>query len=118
MSEQQLRNSLLMYARKRFGLDSVPMLRALFVMKSVWGPILLLVMHHITSDLWSLVVLLEDLGQVYQVLVLYSTISDVPVSYFSLLCLACGHGKTTPAALSLLCRARAGATAVGAQPRR
>jgi hypothetical protein len=55
------------YARKPFRLDTVPLVRAVVAKRSVWGPLLLLVTHHIATDLWSLVVTLEDLANIYQV---------------------------------------------------
>ncbi|HEX8090548.1 MAG TPA: condensation domain-containing protein, partial [Blastocatellia bacterium] len=48
-----------------FDLEKGPLLRAKLFRHSPQGHVLLLVVHHIVADLWSLAVLLEELGPLY-----------------------------------------------------
>ncbi|WP_437759618.1 non-ribosomal peptide synthase/polyketide synthase [Sorangium sp. So ce1389] len=64
-SEQAVRERLLAEARRPFDLEQGPLLRLSLLELSRDERILLVVVHHIVADLWSLVVMLRDLGQLY-----------------------------------------------------
>ena len=56
------------HARRPFDLGHGPLLRALLVQRGDESPELFLTLHHIIADGWSLSVLVEELGAVYNVL--------------------------------------------------
>ncbi|AGY58067.1 condensation domain-containing protein [Gloeobacter kilaueensis] len=63
-SAEQLRAELDERAHQRFELEKGPLLRAdLFVGRA--EPVLLLAIHHIAIDMWSLSILLDEVGQSY-----------------------------------------------------
>jgi len=64
---EQLHGELRKITRQKFHLDQPPVMRAYVFRRSIWGTLLVLVTHHISVDLWSLVLLLEDLATMYQV---------------------------------------------------
>ena len=55
-------------ARKPFFLDRGPLFRAIMLRKSADQNVLVLVMHHIISDGWSIGVLIQEVGSIYQAL--------------------------------------------------
>ena len=64
-SETELRRRLLEESHRRFDLEHGPMLRAQLFARGENDHILLLVIHHIVADLWSLTVLTNELGVLY-----------------------------------------------------
>jgi condensation domain-containing protein len=64
-SEAELNNWLLAEAYRPFDLERGPLLRVSLIMRSAQEYILLLVVHHIVIDFWSLAVLLNELGALY-----------------------------------------------------
>jgi amino acid adenylation domain-containing protein len=65
-SDTQLRSRLTAEAHKAFNLEQGPLFRVcLFTLNHEEGAVLLLVVHHIIADLWSLAILLYELGQIY-----------------------------------------------------
>ena len=65
-SDTQLRTRLSAEAHKAFNLEQGPLFRiCLFTRPHEQGAVLLLVVHHIIADLWSLAILLYELGQIY-----------------------------------------------------
>jgi amino acid adenylation domain-containing protein/non-ribosomal peptide synthase protein (TIGR01720 family) len=65
-SDTQLSTRLSAEAHKAFNLEQGPLFRiCLFTRDHEKGAVLLLVVHHIIMDLWSLAILLYELGQVY-----------------------------------------------------
>ncbi|MBV8128370.1 MAG: amino acid adenylation domain-containing protein [Planctomycetaceae bacterium] len=56
------------HARRPFDLGHGPLLRALLVQRGDQSPELFLTLHHIIADGWSLSVLVEELGAVYNAL--------------------------------------------------
>ncbi|MEE8584658.1 MAG: condensation domain-containing protein, partial [Acidobacteriota bacterium] len=69
-SEQQLQDRLAEEARRPFDLHKGPLLRTCLWSRSLPDSgrqhVLLLVVHHIAADFWSLGVFLQELGQLYQ----------------------------------------------------
>jgi amino acid adenylation domain-containing protein len=55
-------------ARLPFDLNSGPLLRALLMRSSVTEYVLMLNMHHVVADAWSLTVLIQELGKLYELL--------------------------------------------------
>ena len=64
-SEAELKNWLLAEAYRPFDLERGPLLRVSLIMRSANEHILLMVVHHIVIDFWSLAVLLNELGVLY-----------------------------------------------------
>jgi amino acid adenylation domain-containing protein len=64
-SGEQLAGHLAQEAAKPFALDVEPPVRARLARGSGAGHVLLLVLHHIAADFWSLAVLADELGRLY-----------------------------------------------------
>src|SRR5208282_3635200 len=64
-SEEELKARLLEEAYRPFDLERGPLLRVSLIMRSAREHILLLVVHHIVIDFWSLAILLDELGILY-----------------------------------------------------
>jgi len=64
-SEDELKARLLEEAYRPFDLERGPLIRVSLIMRSAREHILLLVVHHIVVDFWSLAVLLHELGVIY-----------------------------------------------------
>jgi hypothetical protein len=64
-SEAELKARLIAEAYRPFDLERGPLLRVSLVTRSAREHILLLVVHHIVIDFWSLAVLLNELGVIY-----------------------------------------------------
>jgi amino acid adenylation domain-containing protein len=64
-SEAELRSRVVEETHRRFDLEHGPILRAQVFARSKNDHILLLVLHHIVADLWSLTVLTNELGILY-----------------------------------------------------
>lgn len=64
-SEEELKFRLLDEAYRPFDLERGPLLRVSLIMRSAREHILLLVVHHIVIDFWSLATLLNELGVLY-----------------------------------------------------
>jgi len=64
-TENELRAHLLEEAYRPFDLEQGPLLRVSLIARSAREHILLLVVHHIVIDFWSLAVLLNELGVLY-----------------------------------------------------
>lgn len=65
-NEEFLKDRLTELANRPFDLAQGPLLRLFLFRKSASSHVLLSVMHHIITDLWSLAVLLDELRVVYQ----------------------------------------------------
>ncbi|MEH1814618.1 MAG: amino acid adenylation domain-containing protein [Nostoc sp.] len=65
-SKNRLNEQLLKEAYRPFNLKQGPLLRVSLFTQSSQEHILLLVIHHIVSDFWSLAVLVQELGILYQ----------------------------------------------------
>jgi hypothetical protein len=64
-SEEELKARLLAEAYRPFDLERGPLLRVSLIMRSSREHVLLLVVHHIVIDFWSLAILLNELGVFY-----------------------------------------------------
>lgn len=64
-SEADLNSRLIAEAYRPFDLECGPLLRVSLVTRSAREHVLLLVVHHIVIDFWSLAVLLSELGVIY-----------------------------------------------------
>lgn len=64
-SEAELNSRLIAEAYRPFDLEHGPLLRVSLVTRAAREHILLLVVHHIVIDFWSLAVLLNELGVIY-----------------------------------------------------
>jgi hypothetical protein len=64
-TEAELTQFLIKEARRPFDLEKGPLLRISVVSRSSSEHVLLMVFHHIITDLWSLVVLTQELGILY-----------------------------------------------------
>jgi len=64
-SGEELKARLLEEAYRPFDLERGPLLRVSLIMRSAQEHILLLVVHHIVIDFWSLALLLNELGVLY-----------------------------------------------------
>ncbi len=64
-SEEELKTRLIEEAYRPFDLERGPLIRVSLIMRSAREHILLLVVHHIVVDFWSLAVLLNELGLLY-----------------------------------------------------
>ncbi|MCP4696574.1 MAG: AMP-binding protein, partial [Gammaproteobacteria bacterium] len=65
-SEDTLREQVLKASRRPFDLENGPVLRINLFTRSAADHVLLLTIHHIVSDGWSLYVLLDELRTIYQ----------------------------------------------------
>ena len=65
LSEQELEARVLAEARRPFDLRSGPLFRATLFSRAEEDHVLLLGLHHLVTDLWSLATLLEELGTLY-----------------------------------------------------
>ena len=70
-------------ARERFDLERGPLIRTALLRLSAEDHVLVVVMHHIVSDGWSIGVLVRELGALYRAYAAgqRSPLSDVPVQY-------------------------------------
>ena len=70
-------------ARGRFDLERGPLIRTVLLRLSAEDHVLVVVMHHIVSDGWSIGVLVRELGALYRAFVAGqpSPLSDIPVQY-------------------------------------
>lgn len=64
-SEAELQQRLTQEAHRPFDLEHAPLIRAQLFQRSAADAILLLVMHHIATDFWSLAILAEELSVLY-----------------------------------------------------
>jgi amino acid adenylation domain-containing protein len=64
-SDDRLHECLIVEARRPFDLENGPVLRVHLFTRSTTDRVLLLAVHHIAVDLWSLMVLLEELRTIY-----------------------------------------------------
>ncbi|MFD6906866.1 condensation domain-containing protein [Streptomyces sp. NPDC060077] len=64
--EQQVRDRLTEAAHEPFDLERGPVLRALLLARPDSVHLLLLTLHHIAGDLWSAVLLTDELGRLYR----------------------------------------------------
>jgi Condensation domain len=64
-SEDGLKTWMLAEAYRSFDLERGPLLRVSLIMRSAHEHVLLMVVHHIVVDFWSLAVLLDELGVLY-----------------------------------------------------
>lgn len=65
-SESFLNNRLVEETHQPFNLEQGPLLRVKLFSRSAQEHILLLAVHHIVTDLWSLAILVQELGILYQ----------------------------------------------------
>jgi amino acid adenylation domain-containing protein len=65
-SDEELMAHLAAEAARPFDLDRAPLLRVTLLLRSEHDPIMLLNIHHIVADLWSLSVLMKELAAYYQ----------------------------------------------------
>jgi len=65
-SEASLNDRLVKSAHRPFNLERGPLLRVSLFTRSAQEHILLLAVHHIVTDFWSLTVLVHELGMLYQ----------------------------------------------------
>jgi amino acid adenylation domain-containing protein len=65
-SEQALRARLAEEAWRPFDLERGPLLRATLLMGGPGGPVILLAVHHIVADFWSLAILVRELPLLYR----------------------------------------------------
>src|SRR5262249_41128833 len=56
-------------ARRPFDLETGPVFRARLFTSVDGDPLVLMVIHHIVSDFWSIAVLMTELGQIYRAVV-------------------------------------------------
>ncbi|NEO33287.1 MAG: amino acid adenylation domain-containing protein [Symploca sp. SIO3C6] len=82
-SESSLNDRLVEEAHRPFNLEQGPLLRVFLFTKSPQEHTLLLVVHHIVADFWSLAVLISELGILYQAhqTGTLTTLSPVPRRY-------------------------------------
>jgi len=64
-TEEQLRAHLLSEAHKHFDLGTGPVLRVTLLQRSAHERVLLLVVHHIVADFWSLATMMRELAAFY-----------------------------------------------------
>ncbi len=65
-SEAEVSRRVVALARRPFDLENGPVFRVRLFTRSDRDPVLLLAMHHIISDFWSVAVLIDELGRIYQ----------------------------------------------------
>jgi amino acid adenylation domain-containing protein len=68
LSEAELSRRIASEARRPFDLVNGPVFRARLFSHKNGDPILLLAMHHIVSDFWSVAILIDELGRIYPAL--------------------------------------------------
>lgn len=70
-------------ANRPFDLTQSPLMRVTLLRLSDCEHILLISMHHIISDRWSILILFEELGQIYEALLSggMASLPDLPVQY-------------------------------------
>src|SRR5262249_3026082 len=70
-------------AQRPFDLARGPLVRATLLRLRADEPVLVLVMHHIITDAWSMSILFKEIGQLYAVCVaeLPSLLPDLPIQY-------------------------------------
>lgn len=66
LSESQLKDHVEEVASRPFDLQQAPLLRVNLLKRSPGEHVLVLAMHHIVADLWSLGVLIHELGELYR----------------------------------------------------
>jgi amino acid adenylation domain-containing protein len=64
-SESEFDGRLLSDAHRSFDLENGPLLRVSLVQRSKQHHVLLIALHHIVADFWSLAVMIEELGALY-----------------------------------------------------
>ncbi|GAB4192333.1 MAG: hypothetical protein OHK0022_06440 [Roseiflexaceae bacterium] len=79
-SDQAVREHLEREARRPFDLGSGPLLRALLLRRAAHEHALLLTVHHLIADMWSLARLTEELGQLYAARAAGSSLVLAPVA--------------------------------------
>ena len=65
-SDERLREHLAAEAWRPFDLEHGPLLRATLLTGLASGPVLLLVVHHIVSDFWSLAIVMREVPALYR----------------------------------------------------
>lgn len=65
-SDADLSQKLAEQAHLPFDLEQAPLLRAILFTRSAQEHVLLLVIHHIVTDFWSLAALIHEMGQLYE----------------------------------------------------
>ncbi len=68
LSEDEVSLRVVTEARRPFDLENGPVFRVRLFCRSEGDPILLLAIHHIVSDFWSVAVLIDELGRIYPAL--------------------------------------------------
>lgn len=83
VSEEQVRNLAIHEARQTFDLSEDPLLRANLLRLSETAHVLLLTMHHVVSDGWSMGVLIQELLALYPAFAKNepSPLPELPVQY-------------------------------------
>lgn len=83
ISDDELQTCLTTAANVSFPLDRGPLFRALLARMSGDRSVLLLVMHHIVADQWSLDVILRDLAQAYACVLSNAPwrVAELPMTY-------------------------------------
>jgi natural product biosynthesis luciferase-like monooxygenase protein len=66
LTEIEMQDRLLLEAHRSFDLEDGPLLRVSLFKRSSQSHTLMLVVHHIVADLWSLAVLVDELDKVYE----------------------------------------------------
>ncbi|HEX7185753.1 MAG TPA: amino acid adenylation domain-containing protein [Thermoanaerobaculia bacterium] len=89
VNNEELRARLTAEAARPFDLEHGPLFSVRLFRRAGRAPVLLLAVHHIVSDLWSLAVIVRDLGALYQA----APLPDLPLSY-------AGHARLQLAALA------------------
>ena len=77
-TETQIQDRLLRELHRPFDLANDPLVRALFLHRSEVENIFFLSIHHIVTDLWSMALLLDDMGTLYPELVIGSQFTLPP----------------------------------------
>jgi amino acid adenylation domain-containing protein len=78
--ETYLSDRLLEIAYRPFNLEQDPLMRVSLFTRSSQEHILLLVVHHIIADFWSLTVLIDELGKLYQAEINNTLVNLPPVT--------------------------------------
>lgn len=80
-SEESLRQRLQDEAQRPCVLEQGPVVRLHLFTRSLQDNILLLVIHHIVADLWSLTILTRELGELYQAMAAGQSATLAPVTF-------------------------------------